>query len=1279
MLIVGLRGEEYSWKLGDTSGFLSGGSEVLQDWSTRYGRAVVAGDEGALFSIGREMFSWLDESGAATHWASQGELVLEVHGDPGQADGQMVDALLDTPWEVLAGDQGFLAAEVDRLFSVARRVVPEAKPLEPAFSDLSLMFMAASPEGQQALDYEAEEVATRSQTDGVPLAHVVVEESGSVDFLGDRLALDGPFEVAHLSCHGDIDKDGPYLALETDVGGMDKVTPSRLIEALGNEKPSLVFVSACRTAEAGSGARPVGGGSAHREGLAEERVSWSDKGAPSPPKAAPELAQSYVRCLATQIANVVGWDGSVRDLDATLFAEVFYKELSRWKPVPIAAAQARRALFHGRQQGARLGQHWHLARVYLGPYGGGPLCKNDKPTRKPANLKLERAFLDPKGERVPVAPRSQFVGRRRQIQAVFRVWRDGSSGVLVHGMGNLGKSSLAARIASRLPHHETAVVCGRYDALSIFEQIEKALPPEAKLSMAEKLPTWKAMIEGSTSSISTVLELMLEGVLNTDPVLLIIDDLEQALVDPSEGDGAIAVKAAYREALTSVLQAFAQATTKSRLLLTSRYRFTLPDGSGRDLADILAAVQLHPMAARERTKQWQASVRAQGKAGEEEIAKVDGELLALVVDAAGGNPGLQEILTRPLLAGDIAVSRKAAEAVQHYRKTGEHPSEENVAHEFFQRVSFETYSTALTSGQKEVLTAATLFSDEVPVPLTALVAAAGEITLATPASALERLLVLGLLDSFGEIGGHAHAAINPLARPLADQLGEDQQEAMARVVMPCLIEAWADEEGAFPRSPLSVEAARLALLAKAGSEAINATAEAATAYLYHHAHDARSALDVTWSALANLDAAGGKPAPWLLLRGVDCAERLGETVLLNDLLLVAEDLRDQKTFEAGSLLLRSGPLHAARGSVDLALADNQAAAAIFAALGQDRERAIAQGQIADILAQQGQVEEVLRIRQEEELPVYEKLGAIREKAVTMGKIADILAQQGQVEEVLRIRQEEELPVYEKLGAIREKAVTMGKIADILAQQGQVEEALRIRQEEELPVYEKLGAIREKAVTMGKIADILAQQGQVEEALRIRQEEQLPVYEKLGAIREKAVTMGKIADILAQQDQVEEALRIRQEEQLPVYEKLSAIREKAVIMGKIADILAQQGQVEEALRIRQEEQLPVYEKLGAIREKAVTMGKIADILAQQGQVDPRGRSCASDRRRNSPSMRSSAPSERRRSPWARSPTSWRNRARSRRPCASDRRSNSPSMRSSAPSERRRSPWARSPTS
>jgi tetratricopeptide (TPR) repeat protein len=189
---------------------------------------------------------------------------------------------------------------------------------------------------------------------------------------------------------------------------------------------------------------------------------------------------------------------------------------------------------------------------------------------------------------------------------------------------------------------------------------------------------------------------------------------------------------------------------------------------------------------------------------------------------------------------------------------------------------------------------------------------------------------------------------------------------------------------------------------------------------------------------------------------------------------------------------------------------------------------------------------------------FGSLGDVRSRAVTMGQIADILGARGDLDEALRIRHEEELPVYERLGDVYLRAVKMGQIADILGERGDLDEALRIRCEEQLPVFERLGDVRERAVTMGKIADILGKRGDLDEALRIRREEELPVYEHLGELREHAMTMGKIADILEARGDLDEALRIRLEESLPVHQEMQDLASIAYIRFRCAGLRIGRG-------------------------------------------------------------------------------------------------------------------------
>ena len=101
---------------------------------------------------------------------------------------------------------------------------------------------------------------------------------------------------------------------------------------------------------------------------------------------------------------------------------------------------------------------------------------------------------------------------------------------------------------------------------------------------------------------------------------------------------------------------------------------------------------------------------------------------------------------------------------------------------------------------------------------------------------------------------------------------------------------------------------------------------------------------------------------------------------------------------------------------------------------------------------------------------------------------------GQRDEALRIRQQDELPVFERFDDVRAVAVTKGGIADILEASGELEDARRREEQQVLPIFERLDDVREIAITKGRIADILLARGQFDEA-RVLQEERLRINRK----------------------------------------------------------------------------------------------------------------------------------------------------------------------------------------
>ncbi|MFD2233224.1 CHAT domain-containing protein, partial [Phaeospirillum tilakii] len=920
---------------------LSDALDLMTAWSRRYGGAVLARDEGAVFAVGREMADWLDRDGWLTAWASGGGArELEVFSRTAQPT-EAEAALLDLPWEVLATRDGFLAAEPAQPLVVWRRLgsPAEARPAVPENGDVAVLFMAAAPEGQHLLDFEAEEAAILEATCRLPLA-LAVEESGSLAGLEVRLGTDGPFEALHLSCHGEIVKgQGPVLALEDAVGALDKVPLPDFTGQLADQLPPLVFLSACRSAE--------------DEGM-----------------------EPFARALARGgDGNVVGWDGSVNDGDAILFASVFYRRLAEAKTVPQAAAAGRLAVLQAHRTDPQRGRDWHLARVYLGRHGGGPLCRKGGETRALARDAGDREFLVKTAAGVvPVAGSRTFVGRRRAIQTVLRVFAEGkTAGVLVHGMGNLGKSSLAHRVVQRLaPRHRAVVIFGRYDALTIFDAVTEAVPVAAR---EESVLRWREAVARSAAKLADALEAMLTGPLARHPVLLVIDDLERILDIPAPGQERTPVQDLYRDPLAAVIMAFDRGGGASRLLLTSRYRFTLPDGKGGDWERRLFPLQLRPMDERERAKQWRAAQTVGGVA-EETAAAVAARALA----AAAGNPGLQEILCRPLLCGEGTLAEQAVAAVEAYRQSGEMPAEDNAAQEFFRRVSFDIYRNALTSTEANALRAAGLFSEGIPLPRPALAAVAKAAGVVNPEPVLDRLLGLGLLDDWGEINGIPQAAPNPLARPLGGgELSPGDQAHLAGAAMTVLAELWRDDEGDIVIDPRGVEAARLALLASAPSPVIDATTLAAMRYLFSVQHQALAALAVFDLALSRLEAAGSELSLKLLMAAAQCAARIGE----NDRRLALLTRGLSQTDGDPVLLAQVAVLHAeatlATDGPEVALARLARAAEQLGEAGDVRSRAVTMGKIADILQARGELDAALKIRQEEELPVYDRLGDVRSR------------------------------------------------------------------------------------------------------------------------------------------------------------------------------------------------------------------------------------------------------------------------------------------------------------
>ena len=391
--------------------------EFLTGLAARYVRAVQAGsDTGVFVGLGRELYSWLDgeqgQLGGLLERAAR-PVVFEVAGP--RSPSEAAWAVLRAPFELLAVPDGGLLAE-DELarFCVARRLGPaEDRPGLDGFR-LGLAFMASSPRGQRELDFEAEEAAILAAV-GETNLDLVVDDTGDPGQLARRLAALGGMPAVHLSCHGvnnwPVRPGGPgvpVLMMEDELGGGRPTTAADLAGLLTATTPRLLFVSACLTATGADDTAHLPPGDGR-------------KGAPGPGGGL--VAHSLATALvAAGFPAVIGWDGSVDDRAATAFAERLYQDLSRGADLAVAVGDARRVLLESDDPHVRT--DWHLARLWLGPAGGGPLIAGTRKRSLVTATRGTKTFLDAKRQ-VPVAATQMFVGRRPELQASLRALRSG--------------------------------------------------------------------------------------------------------------------------------------------------------------------------------------------------------------------------------------------------------------------------------------------------------------------------------------------------------------------------------------------------------------------------------------------------------------------------------------------------------------------------------------------------------------------------------------------------------------------------------------------------------------------------------------------------------------------------------------------------------------------------------------------------------------------------------------------------------------------------------------
>ncbi len=308
----------------------------------------------------------------------------------------------------------------------------QGKPSEAA--PLKLLFVTALPENldenAKMLEVEDEQrklieaIGTFEATGGEPKIVIEFLDTASLDEI--NLALrERHHDIVHISGHGSYKKEVKQgvLHLEDNECNHVEVSGAELGENLRQHKSvKLLILSACETAIVGNGV-------------------------------VEQLAEFGVPAL-------VAMRFSVTDESAKTFTTTFYESLAQGKTLTHAIAQAREDLWQRLElQRKKQPDRTHLAEWFT------PVVYFNQYIEALVNMKAVYDFPQDfyptsviiKMEGVSKLIGSGFIGRKRYLNQLKRLFKD-SKNVCLHGLGGMGKTTLAEAFANNYENHQFKVI-----------------------------------------------------------------------------------------------------------------------------------------------------------------------------------------------------------------------------------------------------------------------------------------------------------------------------------------------------------------------------------------------------------------------------------------------------------------------------------------------------------------------------------------------------------------------------------------------------------------------------------------------------------------------------------------------------------------------------------------------------------------------------------------------------------------------------------------------------
>ena len=1067
-----------------------------------------------LPGIGKQLFFWLDGDG---RWLSRGiancrgeGLVIAIDTD---------QKLAHLPWEVLHDGEDFLVKRVNPVVLPLRWIEKETEAFSVEARQLRVLFMATDPEDvQPKLEFEQEEARILADTRDFAV-DLRVEESGCVSELGKVWSRypKNFFDVFHLTGHASIKDEAPYtpyFITETDIGERHETTAAELAEVFPFRFPQLVFLSGCRTGQA------------------------PDKGA------VPSMAEALI---AQGARAVLSWGRPVEDRTATAAAAHLYGKLAAGYQLAEALASTYQQLF---KQNVR---DWHLLRLYVQGECPGALVDvlGDVPPSAPEPAYQQ--FLDPDTQLVRVAKPSEFVGRRRTLQRCLKAIRT-SLGVLIHGLGGVGKSTVTARLLERMVGYHRLVNFRQLDEDKLLKTLAEQCTSERGHEILNgKLPLMQRLTKFFTDGLNT----------KEQRFAFVLDDFEANL---DLRNGVYVLQPQVVDVLLALLKAMQNSQLPHKVIITCRYNFTLSELNHRLYREPLGALGGADLIKKyNRLDSFNGSWQFQP------------DLPERAKKAADGNPRLLEWLDK-ILQNSLKSPEAERGVEMILQKMAD--KEKEFREDILAQVLLKQQTPALR------LMLGKLLVYELPVPLAAISPICEDIS--TWESHIQRAEILGLLEVTLTNNTERLYRVPRILSPLLEFPENPKGEELYKQAAQILYRLWWEEaEGATEAKTLEIH--RLALLGQ--YEDIAAKIAILLANRLQNQSRFREAIYLCKSTLEITKNHS-------VLREIAyCEHQMGEVDRALNYYQQALNLCPAEDEQELALIYHDfGILKASKGEVDEAIALYNQSLEITERIGNVQGKAATLHQLGILYANRGEVDQAIALYNQS-LEIKERIGDVQGKAATLHCLGIIYADKGEVDEAIALYNQS-LEITERIGNVQTKAATLHCLGYIYANKGEVEQAIALFNQS-LEIKERIGDVQGKAATLHQLAGIYADKGEVEQVIGLYNQS-LEIKERIGDVQGKAATLHCLGIIYANKGEVYQAITLFNQS-LEIRERIGDAQGKASTLHYLGYIYANKGEVDEAIALFNQS-LEIKERIGNVKGKVATLHCLGILYADKGDVD-----------------------------------------------------------------------------